>query len=146
VFVVAAWVGSKTLDVAVCVVDTQTPGPVPGASITIFQTQKTPFDGSIRHLPATEFLPDPDSPYTERHVADSQGYCSFPYRFWAAGTSGWFRQSGYVRTSGTWLLVTAPGRPDALVPLDRQSLRPRDINDTTPLFVTVVLNKAAQEN
>lgn len=138
---VTTWVGGHKLDVHVMVIDTDAMEPVANAEVTIFAGRRSPIEGTIRAGKPSDFRPDPDSPETEIQVTDFNGNCRFSYRFWAWGSDSFVTRSGYVDTSSVWLRVTAPDRPPALIPLDRQSSGPRDIHDETPLFVTVVLNK-----
>jgi hypothetical protein len=143
-FTVAAWVGSKKLQVEVRVIDTHESIAVSGAEVKLFRGPSTPLEGWAIPKP-DDFSADSPRSATETAVTDSDGHCTFTYSFWAAGSDGLLRHSGYVETSRVWLSVSAPDRPPALIPLDRQSIRPRDIRDTTPLYVTVVLNKWSPE-
>jgi hypothetical protein len=126
------------------VIDTDAMEPVPGAEVVIFDGPQSPIEGSISSFKKSTFLPNPDSPGTESHLTDGHGICRFSYKFWAAGSDGLLDHSGYVDTSHVWVRVSAADRTATLVPLDRQSVRPRDINDETPLVVTVVLNKRTE--
>lgn len=136
-----AWVGGKTLPVEILVVDTEELSPVVDANVVAFRGPLSLFDGDIRWRKQSDFLPNTDSNETVSGVTDTKGRCHFDYRFFAAGSEGLFRHSGYVDTSKVWLRISAADRPTTLVPLDRQSVRPRDIHDLTPIIVTVVLNK-----
>jgi hypothetical protein len=140
-FMAAAWVGGKILQVEVLVIDTEEPCAIGNAQVVAFPYRKHPWGGEIAWRKPSDFLPDWDSTENKVIQTDSKGRCSFEYRFWAAGMSGWLRNSGYVDTGRIWLHVSAPGRPTTLVPLDCQTVHPRDIKDNSPLFVTVVLNK-----
>lgn len=135
-----AWVGRKKLDLQVVVVDTDKMEPIPDARVTIFQGGMSPIEGHISWRKKSDFEPDDQSQDVKTFVTNSEGRCSFSYSFPAAGSSGFFRETGYVDTSKTWLRVEAMDRPIALVLLDRQSVRPRDIHDLTPVVVTVVAN------
>jgi hypothetical protein len=130
---IAKWAGGKKLEVQVTVIDTDAMEPVRGAEVTMFAGQESPIEGGIEFRKPAVFLPNPESTETETRVTDSNGFCRFTYRFFAYGSEGPFDHSGAVRTSGTWLRVSAPDRPYTLVPLDRQSVRARDLNDETPL-------------
>jgi hypothetical protein len=138
---VAKWVGRKSLQVEVLVIDTEALLPVSGAEITIFEGPSSPIEGRMSGRQHSDFSPDPKSPATETRMSDSDGRCRFTYKFFAAGSEGVLDHTGYVDTSQVWLRISAAGRPSTLVPLDRQSIHPRDISDTSPLVVTVVLNK-----
>jgi hypothetical protein len=118
--------------------------PVPSAEVTIFAGPRSPIEGRIAAFKPSDFSPDPESSATEAHLTDFNGICRFSYKFTAVGSDGPLVHSGYVDTSGIWLRVSAADRPSTLVPLDRQSVRARDIDDVTPLVVTVVLNKPSK--
>jgi hypothetical protein len=96
-------------------------------------------------IPPSDFLPDPESSYTQTSSTDADGVCSFQYAFTAITSDSWLSHTGNVRVQDAWVLVTAPGRPDALVPIDRQGIHPRDIQDKSPIYVTVVLNRFPPE-
>ena len=138
---VAKWGGHKTLQVQVQVIDTDVPQVVSGAEVTIFDGPQTPIEGSVSAWKRSDFVPDPQSSLTETRVTDSNGLCSFSYPFSASGSDGPLVHSGAVLVSRAWLRVSALDRPSTLIPVDRQSVRGRDIDDNTPLVVTVVLNK-----
>ncbi len=142
---VAKWVGHKKLEVHVHVIDTDVPEAVPRVQVTIFDGPQTPIEGPVSGRKHSDFAPDPQSSLTETHVTDSDGRCRFTYPFFAYGSDGPFTHSGAVSISRVWLRVSAPDRPSTLVPVDRQSARLRDIDDETPLYITVVLNKYPSE-
>jgi len=148
ILMVAKGIGRKTMEVVVWVIDTDIPSPVTDAKVTIFRGQTTAIDFNTEYLhlssPA-KFLPDPNSPYTQTNTTNSYGTCSFQYVFTAVTSDSWFSHTGSVRTSGTWVYVTASGRPPVLVPIDRQGIYPRDINDKSPVCVTVVLNRCGDD-
>lgn len=136
-----SWSGTKRLEVYVRVIDTDTFEPVPNAKVEVLDGPPSPLEGkTFSHL-KSEFIPATLEPGVGELVTDSQGWCTFPHRFFASGSEDRFGESGYVDTSGTWLRVSAQGRGAILIPLDRQSIRPRDINDETPLCVTVPLRR-----
>lgn len=141
---VAKWVGHKTLPVEVRVIDTDTPDAVAGAEVTIFDGPQSPIEGPVSGRKPADFEPDPEAQTTKRALTDANGIVRFEYAFWAAGSDGLWDDSGYVDTSRVWLRIRASDRPAALISLDRQSVRPRDIHDLTPIVVTVVLNKPAK--
>ena len=143
-FTWVAWVGRHTPDVEVLVIDTDEGQPVPTAEVTIFDGPYPPIESITSHKPST-FVPDLESPRTKTYFTNSEGRCRFKFAFHAAGSSGTFRDSGYVDTSQVWIRVSAPARGSTLVPLDRRSVCPRDIHDETPVVVTVVLNKCRAE-
>lgn len=142
---VAKWVGHKTLQVEVRVIDTNALESVAGAEVTIFDGPQSPIEGPVHGRRQTDFEPAPDASRTETQVTDSNGVARFTYVFPAAGSDGLWDNSGYVDTSQVWLRIRASGRPPALVSLDRQSTRARDIHDETPIVATVVLNKSAAD-
>jgi hypothetical protein len=141
---VEAWVGRKTLAIEVHVIDGAMASAVEGAQVTLFRGPRTPFEG--RNLPESEsfsgVLPEA---IAASAVTDLEGRCRFTHSFHAAGTRGLLRDSGYVETKEVWLRVSASGGAPAIVPLDRQSILPRDIHDETPLWMTVVLSRCAAE-
>jgi hypothetical protein len=143
----AKGIGRKTLDVIVYVIDTQVPGPVANATVTIFHGERTPLENTrfMSWIPPSKFLPNPDSPYTQISSTDSYGICSFQYQFTAITSDAWFHHTGSVRIQDAWVHVSAPGRPDALIPIDRQGIYPRDIHDESPICVTVVMNLCSQK-
>ena len=139
---VTAWVGRKTLPVEVLVLDTQVPCPIADARVVVFRGPMSAFEGGdISRWDSAVFRPDMDSRETKSFVTDSHGRCSFEHSFFAAGTTGVFRNSGYVDTKRVWIEVSAADRPTTVVPLDRQSVNNRDIRDVTPIIVTVALNR-----
>jgi hypothetical protein len=143
---VAKGIGRKTLELVVYVIDTQTPEPVANANVTVFRGPLTPLENTrfMDWIQPSEFLPDSSSPYTQTSTTDLYGMCSFQYAFTAITSDAWFRHSGNVRVERTWVHVTAPGRPAALVSIDRQGIHPRDIHDESPIFGTVVMNRCTQ--
>lgn len=135
------WSGRKTLPVEVQVIDTDLLQPVADAEVTLFVGPSTPLEGSLSAFKPADFEPSAESQDSQTAVTDSAGRAKFDYPFWASGSSGLWADSGYVDTSNVWLRVRAAGRTTALIPLDRQSTRPRDIHDLSPIVVTVVLNR-----
>src|SRR5262245_40124576 len=91
--------GRKTLEVIVFVIDTQVPGPVADAKVTIFHGQRTPLENTkyMDWIPPSKFLPDPNSPDTQTSSTDSYGMCSFQYQFTAITSDSWFHHTGNVR-------------------------------------------------
>jgi hypothetical protein len=142
---VAGWSGSKTLTVEVRVIEIDPPQEVAGAEVTVFDGPHSPIEGRVSwHRPA-EFEPNPKSADTKIAVTDSSGIARLDYRFPAFGTSGVWVDSGHVDLSSVWVRVRALDRPPALVPLNRQSVGLRDIDDRTPVVLTIVLNKSATD-
>lgn len=141
---VVAWVGSRKLDVYVRVIDTDTFQPVANARIEVLDGPFSPLEGPVYAELISEFTPATMEPGSGALTTDSRGHCKFTHRFFAAGTDGPFRRSGYIDTGRTWLKVTAQGRGSVMLPMDRQSIRPRDINDKNPLFVTVPLRRQSE--
>ena len=142
---VTKWVGRKTLPVEVRISDSDSLDVVVGAEVTMFDGPQSHMEGPVSGRKLTDFVPDPESPTTKKALTDSDGIARFEYAFWTAGSDGPWENSGYVDTSCVWVRILAPDRLMALVPLDRQSVRPRDIHDLTPIVVTVVLNKSAAD-
>ena len=137
---VACWAGRQTLTVYVNVVDASSLTPVPGATIEILHGPPSPVEGLPPNVTRDfEVVPPNTSPVPR---TDARGQTSFPCEFFAAGQDGLFQHSGYVDTRRVWLRVTAPGYHVTYMPLDRQSARARDIEDKSPLFVTVPVGKA----
>lgn len=129
-----AWVGSRTLKVHVVVIDSETLQPIPDADIEVLDGPPSLFD---RPAKLSEFT----TAISGLHTNDN-GTCSFTHRFFAAGMEGTFRHSGYIDTGGVWIRASADGWGSVLIPLDRQTGNPRDIDDTSPLFVTISLSKS----
>ena len=136
------WQGERQLPVHVCVVDTEKLAPVPDAAVTIFRGARSPLEGRIERCKPGDFAPESKDARPQTAATDRDGRCAFSYAFPAMGREGLLGASGDVDTSTTWVRVAAPDRTAALVPLDRQSVRPRDLNDRTPVYVTVVLGAA----
>jgi len=140
--------GAVQLEVIVFVIDTQVPGPVADAKVTIFHGLRTPLENTrfMNRIPPSKFLPDPNSPYTQTNSTDSYGMCSFQYQFTAITSDSWFHHTGNVRVQEAWVQISAAGRPDALVPIDRQGIYPRDIHDKSPIVVSVVMNRCKEQD
>jgi hypothetical protein len=144
--------GWPPVEIQVAVIDTVALKPVSNATVTIFRAQTTPLDTDIRHLSRSCFSPETERACAQSAVTDDHGRCQFSYHFFAAMETWYYcfgrykHTTGSVRTTGTWLRVTAAGRPTALIPLDRQSLKGRDLNDDTPIYVTVVMNSASADS
>jgi hypothetical protein len=137
---VIAWVGTRTLDVHVLVVDASSLSPISGANVQALSGPDSPIEGPAPNVDK-DFKIDTLAGDDAELITDKRGRTKFAYRFHAAGSDGMFKNSGYVDTKTIWLRVTAPGYATTLLPLDRQSVRPRDIDDDTPLFVTVPVGK-----
>lgn len=137
---VTAWVGTTELDVYVLVIDASTISPIPDAQIEVVDGPDSPIEGPHPDIDKDfEVVELPGDP--RQLTTDKRGFTKFTHRFHAAGSDGIFRDSGYVDTGRTWLRVSSPGYVTTILPLDRQSIRPRDIHDESPLFVTVPVGK-----
>ncbi len=138
---VACWVGRQTLTVYVTVVDASSLAPMSGATIEILHGPASPVEGLAPNVTRDFEVVQPNTAPVPR--TDARGQASFPCEFFAAGQDGMLQNSGYVDTRRVWLRVTASGYHVTYMPLDRQSSRVRDIEDKTPLFVTVPVGKAS---
>jgi len=134
-----AWQGSMPLDVYVLVIDTDTFQPVPEARIEVLCGPFSPLEGVVSPYLMDTFTPAPMEPDVGPLITDSGGRCKFAHRFFAAGTDSVFGDSAYIRTYDTWLRVSAEGRGAVMLPIDGQSGRCRNFDDTTPVFVTIPL-------
>jgi hypothetical protein len=136
------WSGTRKLDVYVLVIDASTLTPVPNAKIEALMGPSSPLEGS--HASEGQFaaivLPDGTAP-----VTDHRGRARFRCGFFASGTDGLFKQSGYVDTKQVWLRVSAPGYAKTYMPVDQQSPRPRDLRDQTPICVTAPVGRIITE-
>ncbi|MHC4177389.1 MAG: hypothetical protein ACYSWU_07775 [Planctomycetota bacterium] len=138
---VATWVGWQELDVYVLVIDTDTFQPVPRVQIELLDGPYSPLEGIVSTELMTQFTPARIEPDVGQLITDSRGECKFTHRFRAAGTDGLFRHCGYIDTSNTWLRASSADRGSVMLPIDGQSARPRNIDDKTPVFVTVPLRE-----
>jgi hypothetical protein len=138
VVTVRCWVGTRELRVCVQINDAETMMPLSDAVVTAFDGPPTPFGGAPRAP-----RPDPKSATTQEMTTDRTGRAEFARRFRATGTDGVFTHSGFILLTGTWIRVTPIGYETVLVPVDGQSMRARDIDDKSPVFVTLLLRKAA---
>jgi hypothetical protein len=130
------WVGSKELRVRVQLADADTMEPLPGVPIVVFNGPWTPLEGRPVAPKA-----DPASAEVQQFTTDAQGTVELSRRFFAAGSDSTFHHSGYVRLAGTWIEIAAPGYSTVLLPLDGQSVHPRQFDDDTPVYATVLLKK-----
>lgn len=128
------WAGHREIEVVVIVRDASELTTIANANIEILDGPYSLETPSIR---VKEFEARNDQKVT----TDDSGRAEFPCRFSAYGSDSLFHKSGYVDTDGVWLRVTAKGYHTTYMPVDRQSLRPRDIKDETPVFVTVPVAK-----
>ena len=134
---VMCWVGSVELRVQVYVADANTLCPVSGASVALFNGQMTPVEG-----PWLALNPNADAANAQRATTNRSGYAELSRRFFAAGSEGTFTHSGYIRLSGTWAQVVRDGYVTMMLPVDGQSMRPRSLDDRSPVFVTVLLSES----
>lgn len=132
---VVMWVGSHKLDVHVVVLEASTLQPIPSATIELFDGPHA-FEGSIRIESELTLISQPVS-----LITNDRGQVQFVHAFFAAGSDGLFETSGYVRTNGVWLRVTAPGYATTYLPIDQQSGRGRSITDDSTILVTVPVAK-----
>lgn len=135
-----AWIGSVELGVQVRIYDADSRQPIPGASLLLFNGPLTP-DQRIEFWSPEEFSRQTSEPDAQSAETDAEGTAILQRRFRASGTSGWFRETGSIRTSGHWVRVSAPGYGTVLVPLDGQSGLSRTLKQRTPIFVTLLLGR-----
>lgn len=137
--VVRCWVGRVELQVYVNIGDADTLKPLVGVPITILYGPTPPWEG-------TWGLPDPqvESANAQELKTDENGRAECSRRFFAAGSEGTFKHSGSIDLSRTWIRVAPPGYGEVFLPLDGQSVRPRDIDNRTPVYVTVLLKRPLQ--
>lgn len=131
----AVWVGSSELDVHVTVRDASNLEPIAGAKIELLEGP----DATHRVLGL-----DMDKAFTAMpgsFSTDTDGYCNFDHSFWATGRDNLFYSSGNVDTRRVWLRVTASGYASTYLPIDQQSMQLRDINDKSPIWVTIPIGK-----
>lgn len=138
-FTIVAWVGSHELDVHVIVVDASTLTPIANARVEPLDGPYSSMEGPTPAVDGEfDVIPLENSkPLT----TNNRGYTRFSHRFHAAGNDGLFTKSGYVDTRQVWLRVTCPGYVTTHLPIDQQSASPRDIKNTTPIWVTVPVAK-----
>lgn len=137
---VVAWVGNRYLEVHVLVVDGSSLAPVSGARVQLLSGPGSPIEGSVPNV-ENDFTMIELAGDKKGVITNEQGSAKFRQHFRAGGTDGLFRKSGYVDTRRTWLRVTAPNYQTTLMPMDGQSAYLRDVNDETPLFITVPVGK-----
>jgi hypothetical protein len=137
---VVAWVGRHKLDVHVTVLDASALTPLPNATVEVLYGPESPIEGGLPDV-ARDFRRSDLPQGAKGLTTDERGHVTFTQEFFAAGQYSLFRDSGYVSTGRVWLRVTATGYRTTYMPLDRQSGRPRDIHDETPLFVTVPVGR-----
>jgi hypothetical protein len=135
------WVGRKELQVVVLVADADTAKPLSGVPITVFAGPWGPVEYSLSDVTKATLNLDSESAEVQRFATGEDGRIEFTRPFFAAGTDIAFRHSGYVRTAGTWIEAAPPGYGVVLLPLDGQSVHPRDINIDTPIYVTILVRK-----
>lgn len=131
----AKWVGYHEVDVQVVVLDASELTPIPHAIVEVLEGPRSPLETERHSL--DEFKISEHG----KLITSQQGRTDFSHRFWAAGSSGMFEKTGYVDTGNVWIRVTAEGYRTTYIPLDRQSIRVRDIKDDSPIFVTVPIGK-----
>jgi len=135
------WVGRKELDVHVLVVDASSLVPVSNATVQILHGPFSPIEGRLTPNVEDDFtvveLEGDGNPLT----TDEYGRTTFAHKFFAAGSRGSSKDSGYVNTHAVWLRVSAPDYPTTFMPLDGQSSRTRNIDDETPIYATVPIGK-----
>ena len=135
------WVGSRSLDVEVLILEASTLKPITDAQIEILEGPPSHHDCSTLNLERDFQATD-----SAKQVSDRSGRTQFQHRFFAYGSRSWLHNSGRVRTNRLWLRVTAEGYRTPSMPVDRQSILPRDIEDDTPILVTVPVGKIAADN
>ncbi len=131
----AKWVGSHELDVHVVVLDASELTPVPNARVEVLEGSHSPLEGP--QLTFNDFQICEHG----KLVTNDSGQLEFRHRFKAAGSSDIFEQSGSVDTGKVWLRVTAEGYCTTYMPVDRQSMRTRNIKEDSPIIVTIPVGK-----
>lgn len=129
------WAGHQEMDVVVIVRDASELLRIANANIEVLDGPHSFENQEIRN---EEFKSRDDQIFS----TDDTGRAEFRCLFFAAGTESLFQESGYVDTDGVWLRVSAEGYHTTYIPVDRQSIRPRNINDDTPILVTVPVGKS----
>jgi hypothetical protein len=136
---VTAWSGSHELYVNVSVRDASTLAPIPNAKVELLHGPWSPFEGPLPDVKrAFEVIPLKNGTAL---TTDAHGHTSFSHRFCAYGIDGVFRKTGFVRTADAWLRVTCSGYVETYLPIDQQSLGPRNIRDDSAVYVTVPVAK-----
>lgn len=132
---VSCWSGAKQLQVRIHLVDADTGKPLAGVPISVFNG--SPF------FDETRIVPDPRAASAEPQqlVTDEHGRADCLRRFEAGGRDGLLEHSGHVRLTGVWVEVAPAGYDAVLIPVDGQSLRRRDIDDDSPLCVTILFRR-----
>lgn len=134
------WVGSQQLEVNVLVLDASTLKPVSAATVEVLRGPASPLE-TAPGFTSSDFRRDQPEGGPRELATDAQGRVTFAYDFFAAGQESVWGNSGYVNTGITWVRVTTVGYNTTYMPLDRQSLGTRDIDDKQPLHVTVPIGK-----
>ncbi len=135
-----AWSGHRELDVRMIVLDASELTPLPDATIEVLDGPRSSIDGVPPDV-GRDFSPVYSPQGTTELTTDEDGYVRFTHKFFASGRRGLFVNSGYVDTTGVWLRVTVSGYRTTYMPVDRQSVRPRDIHDESPICVTVPVGR-----
>lgn len=138
--IVHAWVGSHELEVHVLVVDASTLAPVSAALVEVLNGPHSSIEGLPPDVERDfEKLIPPRGPGDLK--TDGHGTVRLKHKFFAAGQDGLFGNSGYVDTRRVWLRVTVDGYRTTYMPIDGQSTRPRELDDESPIFVTIPVGK-----
>jgi hypothetical protein len=131
----ARWVGSYDLDVYVVVRDASELTPVANAVVEVLEGPHSPLES--QHFTLEDFqLCDHG-----KLVTDERGHTEFSHRFFAAGSTSPFDNSGYVDTGKVWLRVTAEDYCTTYMPVDRQTIRTRNMKEDSPIYVTIPVGK-----
>lgn len=137
---VIAWVGRRSLDVRVMVLESEQLVPIENAVVEVLDGPHSPLEGPIQSVD-TDFSHGQHATAPGELTTNERGIAMFSHEFHAAGSDGLFTNSGYISTKNVWVRVTADGYRTTLMPVDGQSIRPRDISDTSPVCVTVPMGR-----
>lgn len=139
------WVGHRELQVIVRIADADSLKPLSNVPVVVF-TGPSANERVLPSLSRDDLRPRPDAADTQRFTTDDDGQIRFTRRFFAAGEKGLFSHSGYVRLAGSWLRIAPPDYGTVLIPLGEESLRPRSIDDDSPVFVTLFFKRPGSKN
>ncbi|MFV0445683.1 MAG: hypothetical protein ACK5Q5_19040 [Planctomycetaceae bacterium] len=134
------WVGIQPLTVVVEITDWDRGQPIAGATVELYETEASigPYHLGWNKL-RERIAAGPAASVT----TDENGRAEFDHQFEAAGTLRTFgADTGYIDTAETLLRISAPDHDVVFIPLTGHRTRPRDIADTSPVYVSVILGRA----
>jgi hypothetical protein len=134
-----SWVGRRTLQVRVRVIDGDTASPILNAKSVVFDGPISMPEGP--YSDAESLTPENSDITSKGALTDDDGLAVIDFEFFTSGMTGPLRRSGTIRMWDRWVRVNADGYSQVTLPLDGQSMNPRDIDDDSPVFVTVILSK-----